>query len=258
MGWINLLLLGAVFLIVCSGRKPDNHDQHVDQVNLPKGSYCGSYYQIAVVKVTIVDPQHTNLSAIVYSETVIDCPYENSVFNPNNGQIEFPSSTINTDCLNQQLTNYAIDPTDLALIYNDTSNTLTASVVSEGVSVILDSCPSEIMSGPSGTYCGNYNGMLIIRAKTILPSAFNITGSINGVNQTCANETYSIDSKGNMSLPYANKPSDCVGSLLSNYGLTGSELVINWSSSTNVISVDVPSVSVQFNLSPCTFFSDTK
>jgi hypothetical protein len=104
-----------------------------------------------------------------------------------------------------------------------------------------------LAAGPSGDYCGSYNGIVTGKGDFTSSTSANLNINIFGSDTNCPGEAYTYDaSTGVIDFPGATNPSDCLGALLSSYGIT---LTATYDSSANSISL-VTSVAT-INLTPC-------
>ena len=78
-----------------------------------------------------------------------------------------------------------------------------------------------LASGPHGHYCGSYNGIVTGKMQVLSDTSANLNIDIFGSDTKCDNETYSYSSTTHViDFPGATEPTNCLGRLLSTYGIT--------------------------------------
>jgi hypothetical protein len=104
-----------------------------------------------------------------------------------------------------------------------------------------------LAAGPSGSYCGSYNGLVTGKVDFTSGSSATINIDILGSDTNCPGEGYTYDaSNGVIDFPGATNPSDCLGRLLSSYGIT---MTATYDASANTISLGTSVASI--TLTPC-------
>jgi len=118
--------------------------------------------------------------------------------------------------------------------------------------VLRDSIKNIKVGDPTGSYCGTYSDIATIKATVLNTSDFELTGTVFGATVTCPLEAaVYIPSNNSIEFPNINSASDCLGSMLSNYGVSPSDLSATYNPSANSVNIAVGDV--QINLMACSF-----
>jgi len=236
----------------------------------PSGSYCGEYLLILKLKATVVNLQEIALSGSLFGFTV-SCPSEVVEYIASNGSIFFPNINKTGDCLGGYLKEYSINPNALNVTYATKANTVTIEV--DGVIVILAQCTTfqehfgeeeihayipEIKNiqdskshrdfekaNPSGEYFGQYQSTVSVTVTVLSLSMVDINGSIEGVGASCTKETVKYDSSTNsITFPNITAPADCLGLLLTSFGLDPTSLKVSYDPLPDEILVSINGISI--------------
>lgn len=93
-------------------------------------------------------------------------------------------------------------------------------------------------SAPSGSYCTATGAIFDGKFTVKDASHLDLSASVFGVKFSCPAEQFAIDSKtGKITLPGGSSPSDCVGKVLSNFGVSLSEVDISYVASTDELKI---------------------
>lgn len=212
----------------------------------PSGSYCGTFSSDATLKATVIDTQHAAMSGTLYGTPLTPCPDEAAYLDKTNEHIVFPNIMAPTDCFGSQLSSYSISPSAVEVIYDAKANILNASITGIGFAVLAP-CATDAAS-PSGKYCGNYAGAVVVNVTVDSTSTFTLSGNIEGVLAQCQIEGYTLKSDGTVVFPNINSPSDCLGAILNSYGINPTSVQVAWTASTDGLSISVPDLGAQFTL----------
>jgi len=236
-----LALFLSVLFVSVFGRDP--------AASPPSGSYCGTFTNVATMKATVLTPQVAAISGTLYGQAYA-CPSEACYWDATNNSIIFPNIYAASDCLGSNLASFSIPPSALRVVYIPSDNILNGTITSLAVSAVLSPCKTiEVAaSQPSGTYCGNYQGLVSVNASVISLTDFSVSGNVEGLDVSCPTEACSVQSNGDIVLVNIQKPDDCVGALLTSYGIDPTELSLQWNSSNDSITVAIAALSVQFTL----------
>jgi len=199
------------------------------------------------MKATVLTPQTAAISGTLYGQAYA-CPSEAAYWDATNNSIIFPQIYQASDCLGSNLVSFSIPPSALTVVYIPSDNTLNGTISSLAVSAILSPCKTIEAAGPSGTYCGNYQGLVAVNASVISLKEFSVSGTVEGLDVSCPTEACSVQPNGDINLVNIQQPDDCVGALLTSYGIDPTELSLQWMSSDDSITVAISALSVQFSL----------
>jgi len=213
----------------------------------PSGSYCGTFSSDATLKATVIDTQHAALSGTLYGTPLTPCADEAAYLDKTNDHIVFPNINQPTDCFGSQLSSYSISPSAVSVIYDEKANILNASITGIGFAVLAP-CKTIVSNSPSGKYCGNYAGAVVVNVTVDSTSTFTLSGNIEGVLAQCQTESYTLKTDGTVVFPNVNSPSDCLGAILNSYGINPTSVQVAWTASVDSLSVSVPDLGAQFSL----------
>eukprot|EP01123_Difflugia_compressa_P013852 TRINITY_DN66_c0_g1_i1.p1 TRINITY_DN66_c0_g1~~TRINITY_DN66_c0_g1_i1.p1 ORF type:complete len:242 (+),score=51.95 TRINITY_DN66_c0_g1_i1:83-808(+) len=120
------------------------------------------------------------------------------------------------------------------------------------ICVLMSCLVGFALSDPAGSYCGTYLDSVSVKATVITLEEASVTGSVFGSAVSCPSEAAVYDkSSGKITLTDITAPADCVGKLLTSYGIDPSSLSLQYVSTTNVINVAVTGITL--TLSHCPF-----
>jgi len=199
------------------------------------------------MKATVLTPQTAAISGTLYGQAYA-CPNEAAYWDPSNNSIIFPNIYAASDCLGSNLASFSIPPSALTVVYIPSDNTLNGTITSLAVSTILAPCKTDTVAAPSGTYCGNYQGLVSVNVTVVNSTDFTCDGNVEGLEVSCPSEIYSLQPNGNINLVNIQKSDDCVGALLTSYGIDPTELSLQWVSTDDSVVISINALSVQFTL----------
>jgi len=154
---------------------------------------------------------------------------------------------------------YNIDPFSVSTVYYPNNDTFTISGPSQ-VSVDLRGCDSILQDPesttymeeqeetgvevPAGAYCGNYLDIVKVRATVTSLKEIQLIGSVYESTVACNSEAVSFYSSNMVAFPNINSPDDCLGKLLTSFGLDGSSLFAIYDSSTDSVNIQIEEVTM--------------
>jgi len=120
--------------------------------------------------------------------------------------------------------------------------------------VLRDSINNIKVGNPTGSYCGTYADIATVKATVLNTSDFDLSGTVFGATVSCPVEAaVFISSNNSIEFPNINSATDCLGSMLSNYGVSPSDLSATYNPSANSINIAVGAVEV--TLTACSFLN---
>jgi len=158
------------------------------------------------------------------------------------GSIYDPNS-----CVGKQIAANGIDPSQVLITWDFTSNTVY--IDADVGSVSLTNCQTKTFGfDPSGSYCGGAPGIVEFIVTQKSGQLMDLAVKIFGVPLGCANVPYRFFSANNsIVINSIYDPNSCVGKQIAANGLDPNAIKITWDPSSNTINIDadVGSISLE-------------
>jgi len=257
----------ALIMNQCSAE--DRRMFRVDSGKKP-GAYCGNNDETSLkVKAIVVIANSTIAIAGQFNGRYFSCPNEKYIILENN-TVVFPGAFQKNDCLGAIFISNNVNPYTVTVLYDPKQDSATI-VGPQGFNLSLHACDpssrirfmenSEKMeqllekkqislrekpsADPAGAYCGSYDDIAVVQVQVVSLTSVNLAGSVFGTNVSCAGEKVAYNpSNGTINFPNIDAPSDCLGSMLSGYGVQPDSLKCNYIDAQNIIEVQVEGVTI--------------
>jgi len=250
---------------------------------VPSGAYCGTYELIATIRATVLSLTLCDLSATIFGigET---CNNEAAKFDATTNIISFPNVNAPSDCLGGILRGLSVIPDSIVIKYDPTADVLDITYAPADVTLTLTKkCSFEDErnvqmehsvkllaeephdtamllaeelqdrkgADPKGAYCGTYLEIVTIRATVLSLMAVKLDGYVFGFAVNCVDEDVAYDNNTfDVKFPQITAPADCLGKLLTSYGLDPNSLSGHYDPAKDTLAITVESVTL--TLAQCT------
>jgi len=220
------------------------------------GAYCGHIEDTLKVKATVLVFNNTIALAGKFNGKIFSCPNEKYYILDNNSVI-LPGSYVKSDCLGAIFNDNQIDPSTVNIVYDPKGDTATITGPRD-FTLSVQSCAAHMITAdPSGTYCGSYDDIVSVKVKVDSLQSIDLSASIFGFATTCNGEAVKYNTTGpihDVSFPNINNANDCVAKTLSSYGLSPSQLEVQYDEPRDVIFAVIKSLSVNITFTKkCSF-----
>ena len=238
-------------------------DNDIEPNMAPQGSYCTTIFGLYDVRVDIDDETHLDVSTNV-AGVPISCPREGYTFDDDSSVLNIPGLDSKSDCLGHYASTYGIGTSSVDMTYDQRQDTITVKVSAFGddnrwsLKQVFSQCPAirSALSAPKGSYCGGIPGIVDnVRMDIDDESTFDISFKVFGQTSSCQAEEYSYDEgSGNVDVPNLGDRTDCLGGVLSSFGVSPSQLTIGYDEDGDAINVNAMGQNVSLTQCPTTMF----
>jgi len=236
----------------------------------PSGSYCGEYLLLVKLKVTVITLSEISIDGSIFGFSH-SCPTVAVNYTVSNGSVIIVDINKVGNCLGDLLRSYDINPSGLNITYKADEVTIEI----DGITILLSKCTAfqehfgegEIAyipaikkiqdskslrdyekADPSGVYYGQYQDTVTVVVSVLSLDLININGTVDGVLAACPKEYVIYNSvMDTIKFPNITSPDDCLGSLISSFGLDPASLVVTYDPLADEILVSIAGIELGLN-----------